>query len=696
MYPNPQVKPTGRDITPCTLRNDLLSGSSVPTPSMDSWTGQSGESITSAVEVDSDYTSASRKDNRRLYQLIRQSDGIPRPESFAKGLNQQVHRADTRNTDYNKRNNIQPPRFTLVRNQQLDRKICCDDHHRSAIHQQDLEDSDSIKNEEDADDNPWQCKPNEENHLIQQPIPEKDLCYLASPTVARRFSSKVVRKMLTPVHSHGLTRKVAPRPMSKRRAGSRRGFCPQGVDDPSSLDMKSNLRRISQEQFNHEKISCRAVPRPLVEAKRSISHCRNCCCSRKENKDNRQIIETHDNDFTLNRYFNDTGRIYLGNAKKYIPDVEDYQLLADSQDIVRRRSSRTPPSHAWFREPDKDQAPTMDTLDDSEMDTTDSEEEQSIRQLEANDLMFIRFVGTAMFGHVLLAAEEKSNQVVIIKSVSKRRLRMKLNSHEVDNFENPLMEMCLSTHLFSVNNKIKPFFIVKPYGIMESPSHLFLIQEYVENGELFDLVRKSKPLTEESTKLVALQLLLAVYSLHENGLCHRDISLENVLVKKDGSVRLIDFGQAACVYEPNGDRKLLFGKAGKAYYRAPEMYVGQYFGAPVDIFALGVLLFILLTSFPPWEEATMRDSRYRMAISSGRDVGILLHSFVKTDNFTPELRDFLTGMLLKPAEIRPSAHTLLHHEWLWTGPAWDQVLQYYNYQENIVALKNEIMNKCPI
>lgn len=118
--------------------------------------------------------------------------------------------------------------------------------------------------------------------------------------------------------------------------------------------------------------------------------------------------------------------------------------------------------------------------------------------------------------------------------------------------------------------------------------------EHAKNGELFDLINTKGPCSEPIARHFFKPLLEAVKYCHEQGLAHRDIKLENVLLDENYVVKLSDFCFAGPVDEIMPKQ---FGTEG---YVAPEIYEGRGRGDKADMFALGVCLFILVTKVPPF------------------------------------------------------------------------------------------------
>jgi serine/threonine protein kinase len=148
---------------------------------------------------------------------------------------------------------------------------------------------------------------------------------------------------------------------------------------------------------------------------------------------------------------------------------------------------------------------------------------------------------------------------------------------------------------FAVDNGL-----IRCHGASQDEKFYYLTMEYCQKGELCSVLQRFGRLFDEVTlRELALQLLTSVKSLHDHGMCHRNISLESVLVCEDGSLRLGDFAQAMQVPDTQGSEQAMItpGQSmlpGKEGYRAPEIYRGQpYNGKSVDAFACGVVIYAL-------------------------------------------------------------------------------------------------------
>lgn len=209
------------------------------------------------------------------------------------------------------------------------------------------------------------------------------------------------------------------------------------------------------------------------------------------------------------------------------------------------------------------------------------------------------------------------------------------------------------------------------YFAAQDDDFFYLATEYCEHGELFSvlqgLVSRTKAgMSEGVLREIMGQVLRAVQALHEAGVAHRDISLENLLVTKTGSVRLIDFGQALMVSAGQGCNEAAVrpcrrGPPGKSCYRAPEVMAGvPYCATKADAWACGVLLYTLAVGaypgadlFPPSE---LGADRCRMSA--------YLEKHGLRSRVPPGCQDLLEQLLAPRPAARASVADAAAHPWL--------------------------------
>ena len=204
-----------------------------------------------------------------------------------------------------------------------------------------------------------------------------------------------------------------------------------------------------------------------------------------------------------------------------------------------------------------------------------------------------------------------------------------MTRHGVRVEENPFVEIALLRVLNHAN-------IVGLIDCFYTPKYLVAAFDFIDNGELFDLVANNGPRQIPEARRMFRIMAEVMQFCHRNGIAHRDISLENYMVTRDMQPILIDFGLAyvmALDEEANGGRGAWrniphTGRVGKLVYFAPEMYNVDHFhtsysGEAVDTWCLGVSLFVLIVGAPPWDVPGVTDDRFERIVN-GRDLAGLL------------------------------------------------------------------------
>ena len=142
----------------------------------------------------------------------------------------------------------------------------------------------------------------------------------------------------------------------------------------------------------------------------------------------------------------------------------------------------------------------------------------------------------------------------------------------------------------------------------------YILMEYIECGDLFDFIALSGKFNEDTTRYYFSQLLSGIEYLHSNGLVHRDIKAENLLLDSHFNLKIIDFGFTAPKLGKDNSG-YLYTWLGTVGYMAPEIHRKMYEGEKVDIFAMGVLLFIMAAANHPFKAAIKEDIYYRPFIN---------------------------------------------------------------------------------
>jgi calcium-dependent protein kinase len=203
--------------------------------------------------------------------------------------------------------------------------------------------------------------------------------------------------------------------------------------------------------------------------------------------------------------------------------------------------------------------------------------------------------------------------------------------------------------------------IIKLVETFEDKRSYYLVMELCEGGELFDrIVSKKYGFTEKVCAVVIKQMLLAANYLHINGFAHRDIKPENFLLLEDKDVieanlKLVDFGLSKPILDTKGKNQLKT-KAGTPMYMAPEILTGEY-DEKVDVWAVGVTLYVLLCGQPPFPGRT--DKEILASVKSGR-VNFSGSQWSKVS----DLGKAVVSLLLdQNPTSRPTTAQALQHTW---------------------------------
>ena len=202
--------------------------------------------------------------------------------------------------------------------------------------------------------------------------------------------------------------------------------------------------------------------------------------------------------------------------------------------------------------------------------------------LDAFDIGAI--LGTGSFGRVPIARHRPTGRVVAIKILSKAQI---VSTKQV-------------THVKAekeILSKIDFPFIVKFLGCSQDVHNVHLILEYVVGGEFFTHLRTSGRFPEDTARFYAAEVVVSFEYLHSRNIIYRDLKPENLLIDRNGHLKITDFGFAKEVLEHR-----TYTLCGTPDYLAPEIILNKGHGKPVDWWALGVLMFEMVAGFPPFND----------------------------------------------------------------------------------------------
>eukprot|EP00252_Welwitschia_mirabilis_P002990 TRINITY_DN13005_c0_g1_i1.p1 TRINITY_DN13005_c0_g1~~TRINITY_DN13005_c0_g1_i1.p1 ORF type:complete len:450 (+),score=43.46 TRINITY_DN13005_c0_g1_i1:658-2007(+) len=202
-----------------------------------------------------------------------------------------------------------------------------------------------------------------------------------------------------------------------------------------------------------------------------------------------------------------------------------------------------------------------------------------------------KLLGQGTFAKVYHAKNVKTCESVAIKVMDKAKI-MKVGMMEQIKRE------------ISVMRLVKHPNIVQLYEVMASKSKIYFVMEFVRGGELFNKVAKGR-LREDAARKYFQQLISAVDFCHSRGVYHRDLKPENLLLDEQGNLKVSDFGLSALPEQFKQDG-LLHTTCGTPAYVAPEIIAKKgYDGAKADIWSCGVILFVLMAGYLPFQDANL-------------------------------------------------------------------------------------------
>ncbi|XP_034461072.1 serine/threonine-protein kinase DCLK1-like isoform X1 [Hippoglossus hippoglossus] len=254
-----------------------------------------------------------------------------------------------------------------------------------------------------------------------------------------------------------------------------------------------------------------------------------------------------------------------------------------------------------------------------------------------------RTLGDGNFAVVRECVEKSTGREFALKIISKDKCRGK--------------EHMIQSEV-SILRRVKHPNIVLLIEEMDTQGELYLVMELVKGGDLFDAITSSNKYTERDASCMLFNLASAIKYLHGLNIVHRDIKPENLLVYEhvDGSksLKLGDFGLATIVNGP------LYTVCGTPTYVAPEIVAETGYGLKIDIWAAGVITYILLCGFPPFRGGDKDQEDLFEHILSGQ----LDFPSAYWDNVSDPAKTLINGMLQVEAELRYTAAQVLEHPWV--------------------------------
>ena len=322
--------------------------------------------------------------------------------------------------------------------------------------------------------------------------------------------------------------------------------------------------------------------------------------------------------------------VTLGSRKMLLRAVSREEKLAwtkamETASVVRSYSSRN--------------------LDDGSHEEEKRKAQEEMKKLVLKDLDIGEIIGSGSAGTVKLAVHIPTGLQVAVKVIPKRKFFMNKKLEETTNRELAMLD------------RIAEFehpHIVRTYGYINDPDNVYIVLELCEGGELLEELEHIGSYTEHDAATIVYNIVETLGYLHHRGIVHRDIKPENLLLKKKGdpdTIKLADFGLANILEGKDSLQTV----CGSPAYMAPEVHNMENYDEKVDMWSIGVMLFLLLSGSLPFlpprlvEKAERQDYEFSGKLWSG---------------VSDAAKDLVVRLLVADPKKRYGVEQTLSHPWI--------------------------------
>mmetsp|Transcript_16155 Transcript_16155/g.38058 ORF Transcript_16155/g.38058 Transcript_16155/m.38058 type:complete len:452 (-) Transcript_16155:362-1717(-) len=258
-------------------------------------------------------------------------------------------------------------------------------------------------------------------------------------------------------------------------------------------------------------------------------------------------------------------------------------------------------------------------------------------------------LGEGTYGKVKLATNTEDGQMYAIKVLDKAKIK----EHKMD---------AQVKQEISIMKLLKHEHVVNLIEVLASKNNIFLVLELITGGELFDKIVSAGRLSESEARKYFQELIAGVHQCHLMNVCHRDLKPENLLLDARGHVKISDFGLSSMISNPSGPadggQTVLHTTCGTPNYVAPEVLANKgYDGRAADIWSCGVILFVLMAGYLPFDEPTWPALFQK----------IMRADFTYPKFFSEASQEFLSRILVADPAKRLTIEQLCAHPWFALG-----------------------------
>jgi len=252
---------------------------------------------------------------------------------------------------------------------------------------------------------------------------------------------------------------------------------------------------------------------------------------------------------------------------------------------------------------------------------------KTVKNVTVDDFKIIKVIGRGSYGKVCLVEFKQTKELFAMKSLKKNVLL------DEDQVESTLLEK-------NILQSLDYPFLVGMVFCFQTEERVYFVLPFIQGGELFQHLRKYKYFPEKNVKFYASIIGLSLEYLHKKGIVYRDIKPENILLERDGYLKLIDFGMAKIL---KGDEKTN-SFCGTPEYLAPEIITGEGHNRMADWWSYGTLVYEMLFGIPPFFNENV-EMMYELITNKEL-------RFPKKFNVSDEAKDLLRKLLVKDQKQR--------------------------------------------
>jgi len=255
-------------------------------------------------------------------------------------------------------------------------------------------------------------------------------------------------------------------------------------------------------------------------------------------------------------------------------------------------------------------------------------------------------LGSGNFSKVKLGVDPETKEQVAVKIIEKEQLVKER------------MEEQLRREI-AVMKQLKHSNIVQLKEVMQTANHIYLVLELVTGGELFDKIVQAKRFDEPTARRYFHQLIMGIFYCHQQGIAHRDLKPENLLLDGNDVLKITDFGLSNLQrVGPNGAGTLLQTVCGTPNYVAPEVLAEKgYNGIFADCWSCGVVLFVMLAGYLPFDDPNMN------ALFNKIERG----DYRMARHFSDPVKDLIGKLLTVDPSKRLTTDGIIAHPWFQIG-----------------------------